>query len=186
MRIRRLTVRLRARRINRIAESRLREKYMTGLEPTEDNEQQADLCAHFEMRRRRVMAQDIKFILYVKRNGIEGEFLKVVTKELESTRIQRILGWGDGQMKEKIVYLLTGETGEYSDRQEWPVAVFTKEIKAMLYKKLCEKEIEGINPRDWHLSTVKSRFDPNIQMDYTGTSYFISEVPLNPKADSNA
>ena len=61
-----LNVRLRARRINRIAMSRLREKYMRGLEPTDDNEQQADLCAQFEMRRRKVMAEDIKLVRKVK------------------------------------------------------------------------------------------------------------------------
>lgn len=85
-----LTVRLRARRINRIAESRLREKYMRGLEPTEDNEQQADLCAQFEMRRRRITTQDMKEIRAAKKYGGDWEKL---SEMLESTRIQRILGW---------------------------------------------------------------------------------------------
>lgn len=85
-----LTVRLRARRINRIVESRLREKYMENLEPTEDNEQQADLCTQFEMRRRRITAKDGKLIREVRKMKGDWERLE---ERLESTRIQRILGW---------------------------------------------------------------------------------------------
>lgn len=85
-----LTVRLRARRINRIAESRLREKYMENLEPTEDNEQQADLCTQFEMRRRRITAEDRKQVLRAKK--LKGDWERL-EERLESTRIQRILGW---------------------------------------------------------------------------------------------
>lgn len=86
-----LTIRLRARCINRIAEYRLREKYMENLEPTDDNEQQADLCTQFEMRRRRITAEDSKLVRAAKRCGkVDWERLE---ERLESTRIQRILGW---------------------------------------------------------------------------------------------
>lgn len=85
-----LIVRLRARRINRITMSRLREKYMRDLEPTDDNEQQADLCAQFEMKRRRVTAEDIKLVREAKRLKCDWQGL---SEHLESTRVQRILGW---------------------------------------------------------------------------------------------
>lgn len=89
-----LTVRLRAGRIRKITESRLTEKYMRSLEPSDDNEWQAGLCVQFEMRRRKITVQDIKFIRYVKCHGVKGEFdLEQLRNELESTRIQRILGW---------------------------------------------------------------------------------------------
>lgn len=85
-----LTIRLRARRIHQIAMHRLREKFMQHCKPTEDNEQQADLCAQFEMRRRRITAQDVKEIRTAKKYG--GDWQKL-EEMLESTRVQRILGW---------------------------------------------------------------------------------------------
>ncbi len=88
-----LTIRLRARRINQISMSRLRAKFMRHCNPTEDNEQQADLCAQFEMRRRRVTASDLKAIRNAK--GCSGCDWQSLEEKLESTRIQRILGWGD-------------------------------------------------------------------------------------------
>lgn len=87
-----LTVRLRARRINQIAMHRLREKYMQHLKPTDDNEQQADLCAQFEMRRRKITAQDVKMIREIKRLCGDIQARKL-SDELEVTRVQRILGW---------------------------------------------------------------------------------------------
>lgn len=85
-----LTVRLRARRINNIALSRLRAQYMRHLKPTDDNEQQADLCAQFEMKRRRLTAEDVKLVREARRSGADWRELR---QELEHTRIYRILGW---------------------------------------------------------------------------------------------
>lgn len=87
-----LRVRLRARRINQIAMSRLRAKYMRHLKPTEDNEQQADLCAQFEMRRRKVTAEDMKLLRQVKKLKGDCDWYRL-REELEATRVQRILGW---------------------------------------------------------------------------------------------
>jgi hypothetical protein len=78
-----LRVHLRARRINKLAQSRLREKYMRGLERTDDNEQQADLCVQFEMKRRSVQAQDVRKI------GCDWQKLN---RQLDRTRTGRILG----------------------------------------------------------------------------------------------
>lgn len=89
-----LIIRLRARRINNIALSRLRSKYMRHLKPTDDNEQQADLCAQFEMRRRRVTARDVKLVREARKLGKDWQEL---SEKLESTRVQRILGWEIGQ-----------------------------------------------------------------------------------------
>ena len=85
-----LTIRLRARRIHQISMHRLREKYMQHCKPTDDNEQQADLCAQFEMRRRRITAQDVKMIREARRVGYDWLDL---SDKLERTRIKRILGW---------------------------------------------------------------------------------------------
>jgi hypothetical protein len=86
-----LRVRLRAKRIKRITESRLRELYMINLEPTDDNEQQADLITQFEMKRRKVTSQDIKLVREARRVGVVD--WQELEERLESTRIQRILGW---------------------------------------------------------------------------------------------
>jgi hypothetical protein len=86
-----LRICLRARRIRQITESRLRELYMRNLEPTDDNEQQADLLTQFEMKRRRVTSEDIKLVRGAKRvGGVDWQRLK---EKLERTRVQRILGW---------------------------------------------------------------------------------------------
>ena len=90
-----LIVRLRARHINQITMSRLRAKFMQHCQPTDDNEQQADLCAQFEMRRRRVIVRDVKLIREA--DKIDHSVGKELREQLESTRVQRILGWEMGK-----------------------------------------------------------------------------------------
>lgn len=76
-----------------------------------------------------------------------------------------------------------GTTGEYSDRIRWPVlAHYSKEsaedhvVKAE--EKAREWQVErgknscGDPPEGW------SEYDPEMQMDYTGTSYYYYEVEL--------
>ncbi len=84
-----LRAHLRARRINKLAQSRLRKKYMRGLEVTDDNEQQADLCAQFAMITRRIKVEDVKLVREARKLGLDWQSL---SKQLDSTRLQRILG----------------------------------------------------------------------------------------------
>lgn len=82
----------------------------------------------------------------------------------------------------KVVYLVVGETGEYSDREEWPVAVFSDEDKAKLFRDLCAEVVKGSERTSHEKRTkLKSPYDPNLRVDYTGTSYDVVEVPFNPK-----
>ena len=84
-------------------------------------------------------------------------------------------------MKMKVVYLISGETGEYSDREEWPVAVFTKKEKAEEWKLLCEGAVKG--SEDWNYTKrneASSPYDSALQVDSTGTYYSLIEVLFNP------
>lgn len=80
----------------------------------------------------------------------------------------------------KNIYVVFGTAGEYSDRREWPIIAHTDIEKARelvvnatkaaaeLYAKHGEYDIpEGSNP-----------YDPKMDTDYTGTSYFYHEVEL--------
>lgn len=81
------------------------------------------------------------------------------------------------------VYVVMGSTGEYSDRNEWPVKAFLNKDKALqlehnalmsahdIQKKRKDKYDDvdpGVNP-----------YDPNMRMSCTGTDYYIMEVDLH-------
>lgn len=85
----------------------------------------------------------------------------------------------------KKVYVVMGTTGEYSDRNEWPVAAYMTEgqaAKRIVEQKRKAQEVRA-SGRDRHDTgwTEWSRNetgDPGFQMDYTGTDYFMMEVDL--------
>ena len=74
------------------------------------------------------------------------------------------------------VYTVFGTTGEYSDRDEWPVISYLDEemakehvIRATEKAKEWEvkrKETYADPPEGWN------KHDPKMSMDYTGTSYY--------------
>jgi len=91
-------------------------------------------------------------------------------------------------MQSTKVYLIEGHTGEYSDRDSWPVRVYTnKKLANSLAKrftKLIRKHIEeaGADYRDWdeiYENKEIKEFDSRFHMDYTGTWYTVKEVELN-------
>ena len=78
-----------------------------------------------------------------------------------------------------------GTTGEYSDRTEWPVIAFEdKELakQQVYFASIRANEIynQMINDINFDLDDNKNKnsYDPNMKMDYTGTSYFIYETTL--------
>lgn len=82
----------------------------------------------------------------------------------------------------KVVYLVSGETGEYSDRAEWPVAVFTDKDKANIFRNLCAEVVKGSEELDDDArGELKSPYDPRLRVDYTGAGYHMQEVPFDPK-----
>lgn len=79
----------------------------------------------------------------------------------------------------RMAYVLWGTTGEFSDRSEWVVAVYLDKERAEEHQRLAEKVVEGKQNLDWEeKDNLRSLFDPNVQVDYNGTRYYIVEVPL--------
>ena len=82
------------------------------------------------------------------------------------------------------IYVVTGRTGEYSDRREWFVKAFVSESRAAELVTLADKraaELAATNWRSWDDDFPKysNEHDPDMDMDYTGTSYHIDEVELD-------
>jgi len=87
--------------------------------------------------------------------------------------------------KTKKIYIVYGETGEYSDRSDWNVKAFFERKKALVLLNECSEDAKKWEikreseytspPKDW------SKHDPDMKMDYTGTDYFIAEVDLEDK-----
>lgn len=77
------------------------------------------------------------------------------------------------------IFIVMGTTGEYSDRTEWPVCFYETEAKAQLHCELAKQEankIEALKGNKYARHTGTNPYDPNMSMDYTGTSYYIWEV----------
>jgi hypothetical protein len=89
------------------------------------------------------------------------------------------------------IYVVMGMTGEWgSDRIEWPVRAFTVEERAQdLVTKASDRArelrqwLDGYD-QPWRYANEetrpKNKYDPNMRMDYTGTSYFYMTVELEP------
>jgi len=80
------------------------------------------------------------------------------------------------------IYTVMGTTGEYSDRCEWPVVSYTNENLAKEHVIKAEKRA-----KEWEATRKStfdepplgwSKYDPDFDMDYTNTSYYIIETEL--------
>lgn len=79
------------------------------------------------------------------------------------------------------IYVVRGQTGEYSDQNEWPVKAFNSEDKAKEYVLLCDhyaKISESKKSDRYDDCELKNPYDPNMEMDYTGTFYKYEVVDL--------
>lgn len=80
-----------------------------------------------------------------------------------------------------FVWLVLGVTGEYSDRCEWVVAAHhTEETAAQHVELLKEYMAEKPDP-DWEERRERAEtnpYDRTCRIDYTGTEYLITKVPL--------
>jgi len=80
------------------------------------------------------------------------------------------------------VWVVVGETGEYSDYSEWNVAAFTEEEQAEAFKDACKREVERIKkPGDGYPRVregFKHAYDTQFHMDYTGTDYRVEMVQV--------
>lgn len=86
----------------------------------------------------------------------------------------------------QCVWIVMGTTGEYSDRSEWPVVACTSEEGAKARVAALDIRMQQM-PQEWredrlaHMDEIKAHMAPldgSFSMDYTGTSYFVYEVPV--------
>lgn len=87
------------------------------------------------------------------------------------------------------IYVLMGSTGEYSDRDEWPVRAYRSQDAAeRVAKQYSDVAREGFKRAEaatsrWNGYKLASKElqelgDPHARMDYTGTTYYCFEVDL--------
>jgi hypothetical protein len=85
------------------------------------------------------------------------------------------------------IYIVMGTTGEYSDRSEWPVAAYFDVLKAQEHVENATKVAQGIEVTRtspyWTHPDQSNQYDPNMQMDYTGTQYFLMDVEIKDGKD---
>ncbi len=84
------------------------------------------------------------------------------------------------------VYIVMGDTGEWSDHREWPVVAYLDEQKATdrvtaldtwLVENKVSRNHSDVLPYE-ERDRLKNPLDPNFQADYTGTRYSAMEVEL--------
>lgn len=96
--------------------------------------------------------------------------------------------------EERKVFIVRGQCGEYSDREEWLVAAFMSRASADDFEAMCTDfaRAHGVhrdqpkqptwNERRVFMDNIKSGAlvapDPSIRADYTGSDYVVLEVPL--------
>lgn len=88
------------------------------------------------------------------------------------------------------VYIVQGNSGEYSDRVDWLVKAFISESKAIEFRDFLESKLKerGLHAHsDAAIHSLKERtkksipmtqYDPDFYGDYTGTYYCILSVDL--------
>lgn len=79
------------------------------------------------------------------------------------------------------IYIVGGTTGEYSDRSDWNVCAYKNEDRAEEHVRkamLRAKELQGEYGRYSAIPKGSNEFDPDMQMDYTGTEYYFATVEL--------
>ena len=82
------------------------------------------------------------------------------------------------------VYAVMGETGEYSDRTDWFVCAYMDAAAAQAHAERAQyvaRRIEGdarATGRSLWANSEPNPHDPNMQIDYTGTSYTVIPMPL--------
>jgi len=79
-----------------------------------------------------------------------------------------------------VIYIVIGNTGEYSDRQMWIAKVFDNKKSARIYSEAMNEYFKDSEKLDWEeryaLAENVEPFDENASCDYTGTWYDIEEV----------
>lgn len=74
------------------------------------------------------------------------------------------------------IYIVFGATGEYSEREEWPVVAFFDEEKAKERVQQATKKANEIHfirtHSDYVINERSNEFDPKMQTDYDPARYY--------------
>lgn len=78
------------------------------------------------------------------------------------------------------LWIVTGSTGEYSDRCEWTLCAYRTAEEANRHVELAQAEADRIERtrENRYNSGEPNKYDSRMQMDYTGTSYHCEMVEL--------
>lgn len=81
----------------------------------------------------------------------------------------------------RTIYVVVGTTGEYSDRSEWLVCAFVKEQDAkdlVVNASRRAQELAATRSSQYSIERAANEYDPKMEMDYTGTTYYYAPVEL--------
>lgn len=89
-------------------------------------------------------------------------------------------------MVSRRIYVVQGCTGEYSDRNEWPVRAYRLEDKAKEAVQRLDEAARPFNDPTFDRWTERDKFraamteagDPDASLDYTGVKYSYFSVVL--------
>lgn len=87
------------------------------------------------------------------------------------------------------IYVVMGQTGEYSDHHSWPVCAYASEEDAERHAVAAAARALRIKREDdardhtmrWDKGWIAEQMgglDPDIRMDYTGTDYYVLTVEM--------
>jgi hypothetical protein len=94
------------------------------------------------------------------------------------------------------IFVVFGQTGEYSDRQEWLVSAYESKVEAQSCVDRCNayaktEPTEGDSAAPWQDRYEKKRAwlaanpdDTSMSCDYTGTEYGLYEIELVTSEDT--
>jgi hypothetical protein len=86
-----------------------------------------------------------------------------------------------------IIYVVEGQTGEYSDNRNWIVKGFVSEEKAKDFVVRVSEEYRKLRAtyggdfwyNDWDREKFPNPLDPYMEADYTGTTYCYFTVEVD-------
>ena len=82
-------------------------------------------------------------------------------------------------MSDSMIFVVRGSTGEYSDRDEWPVVAFEIEDAAREHVELATQAAKAIEASGRDIAKGDNPYDPECDhMGYTGNTYWYERVEL--------
>lgn len=86
----------------------------------------------------------------------------------------------------KTLHIVTGSTGEYSDRREWLVQAHRTKAAARRHGIACQEAADALYrkyaPTEMDYDRIPdkaNKFDPRMGTDYTGTHYYVQTCPVS-------